>query len=148
MSDVSRTRTPISTITAYIKATIQAANTSWIVREYPYPDLDNILQYLNTVAYNTGCVFISYNGCSYATLENPSPARRLSYRLVLVYQKYTDPSAGALYVQNMIETIISALDHQISSNVGYFIAKDNMNRISKNGNGVLSAIIDINAEDN
>lgn len=150
MADVSRTRTNIVTITAYIQSTIQAKNASWFVRAYPYPDVDNILKYLSTTQTQNGAVLIVYAGSPfYATLENTSPSRKLNYKLILCYQKYSDPSAGALYLQGMIDSVISALDWQIlNGKTGFFIARDTLGKIGNNGNGVLTSTIDINVEDN
>lgn len=150
MSNVSRTRTNIATVTSYIKSAITAQNANWAVKEYPYPDMDDILKYHSSVQLQNGAVFIVYMGSPwYATIENTSPARKMNYKIVVCYKSYTDPVAGALYIQNMIDSVVTALDHQIyNSTTGFFVARDSANRIGKNGDGVLSAIIDINVEDN
>lgn len=107
MTDYSRTRSSISDIQSDVKTLLQNISTTWNVKELPYNDYERVFQYLPTLQ-PPFCVLFSTQ-----SKYDSEPHRTCIFSILVGIKKFFDVNAGATSAQDMIDSVVSALDNQL-----------------------------------
>ena len=149
MANQSRTRTSIITLQTWLQGLITAAQPTWDVRIFPTADVDQITKVYPDLRTDIGACVITYLGApKWGTFTDPSPVRKMSFRMVLMYNVYAVPSTAVNYIQTMIESLIDAVDCQIyNTQATIYVSRDSMEQPIDKGSGLTTAMVDFAIDD-
>ena len=108
MPDYSRNRTSLKTVIAEIRAAIATGLGSTVnVAEHAYTDWSDVFYFLATIT--PPAAVIVYNGSQYGDDTN----RTMNISVGLFTLDYANNPNASDEVQDLVETVITAVDHQL-----------------------------------